>query len=74
MSISYSNVPPSSSDFTDRLLSKSEVLKIVGVSASTLYWWIHQGNFPPPVKLGPRRVAWRLSDVLAWMAKLKPTR
>jgi predicted DNA-binding transcriptional regulator AlpA len=26
------------------------------------------GDFPPPVKISPGRVAWRESDILAWQA------
>ncbi|WP_429072463.1 helix-turn-helix transcriptional regulator [Aeromonas veronii] len=28
---------------------------------------IKQGAFPPQISLGPRAVAWRLSDVVAWI-------
>ena len=34
---------------------------------STLYALIAQGRFPRPVKIGPRRVAWRKRDVDQWI-------
>lgn len=33
---------------------------------STIYRWIADGSFPPPVRLGPRAVAWRWSDLDRW--------
>jgi prophage regulatory protein len=43
------------------------VLKLVPVAHSTLWMWTRKGLFPRPVKLGPRMVAWRVSDVQAWL-------
>lgn len=37
-----------------------------GVSTSTLYSWIRAKRFPAPVRLGPRCVAWRERDLIAW--------
>ena len=50
------------------LLSLEEVLRRTACKRSTLYRWIAAGLFPPPVKIGPRRVAWRKSDVDRWIA------
>jgi prophage regulatory protein len=38
------------------------VLGRIGVSRSTLYKLIKQGNFKAPVKLGPRSVGWLRTD------------
>ncbi len=53
-----------------RLLRKPVVLDRVGFSKSELYRRIKSGKFPAPIKLGARAVAWRESDVDAWMAAL----
>lgn len=45
-----------------------EVLQRVGVSRSTLYRYVHVEGFPPPVRLGPNRVGWRVEEVEAWLA------
>lgn len=38
-----------------------------GISSSTtVYGWIKNQGFPPPVKLSPSCSAWPLSKVLAW--------
>jgi predicted DNA-binding transcriptional regulator AlpA len=41
------------------------VLEVYPVGRST--WWagIKEGRFPAPVRLGPRCVAWKVSDIRA---------
>lgn len=36
-------------------------------SAATLWRKVRDGEFPPPVKLGPAISAWRVGDVRAWL-------
>jgi|SRR6056297_2277147 len=50
-----------------RLLRRPEVEARTGLSRSTLYDWMKRGEFPQPVKLGERLVAWRDSDIAAWL-------
>ena len=45
-----------------------EVQRRTGASRSTIYAWVRLGLFPKPVKIGPRAVGWRKSDVDAWLA------
>lgn len=40
---------------------------IVPVSRTTLWRWMRAGNFPAPVKIGPRAIAFRAEDVRAWI-------
>ena len=47
------------------LLKKPEVLRICGVSKSTLHNRINDGLFTPPVSLGARAVAWPSNEVEA---------
>ena len=51
----------------EKLLRRPEVEARTGLSRSTLYDWMKLGEFPQPVKLGSRLVAWRESDVTAWL-------
>lgn len=44
------------------------VLDRVGTSKTTVYGMIKMGTFPAPVKIGQRAVAWRRSEVDAWIA------
>jgi len=59
---------PKGIDMSEKLLRRPEVLRTTGIGGtSTLYDWMARGEFPRPVKLGARAVAWRESDVLAWI-------
>lgn len=51
----------------EKLLRRPEVESVTGLSRSTLHDWMKRGEFPQPVKLGTRLVAWRESDVNAWL-------
>ena len=48
------------------------VIRVTGLSRSTLYRLIADEQFPRPVRLGPRAVAWRRTDVEAW-GEARPT-
>lgn len=50
-----------------KLLRRSEVEARCGIGRSTIYDWMKRGHFPNPVKLGSRLVAWRESDIVAWL-------
>ena len=50
-----------------RLIRLPEVLRLTGLSRSTLYRKIKLQQFPEPIQLGLRSVAWRASDILAWI-------
>jgi prophage regulatory protein len=58
--------PPVTSDVTVLLLRLQTVVRVTGLSRSTLYRLIADGQFPRPVRLGPRAVAWRRQDVEDW--------
>ena len=42
------------------------VVRFTGSGRSTVYRMIAAHEFPGPVKLGPRAVGWRWSDLDAW--------
>src|SRR5262245_12733127 len=55
---------------TDRLLRLPEVKRLVGFSAtSTIYRLMALGEFPAPVKIGARAVAWPALAIAQWRAK-----
>ena len=43
------------------------VEEIIGLKRSSIYELIAAGEFPRPVKLSARAVAWRESDIATWM-------
>jgi prophage regulatory protein len=51
----------------ERLIRLPSVLERVGVSRSTLWSWVREGRFPPPVRLGLRAVAWKSTSVDRWI-------
>ncbi len=44
-----------------------EVIKQTGLSRSTIYEKIGNGEFPRQFNLGPRSVGWLSDDVLGWI-------
>lgn len=44
-----------------------DVLTRTRLGRSSIYEAIKAGNFPAPVKLGPRAVGWLESDIDAWI-------
>ena len=53
---------------SDPLLTIPEVVAEVGLSRATIYRRVASGDFPRPIQLSPRRVAWRESWIEAWKA------
>ena len=51
----------------EKLLRRREVEERTALARSTIYAWMPRGEFPKPVALGARKVAWRESDVNAWL-------
>ncbi len=47
---------------------RKAVQQRVGLARSTLYGLIREGQFPAPVKIGARAVAWNSADIDAWIA------
>lgn len=51
------------------LLRRREVEQMLGLSRSTIYSLMRRGQFPSPVRLSARAVAWRRSDLDDWLAQ-----
>lgn len=50
-----------------RIIRRREVEVRTGLSRSTLYAMMAEGEFPKPIKLGKRAVGWREADIAAWL-------
>ena len=50
----------------------ASVVRFTGLGGSTIYRLMSADMFPCPVRLGPRAVAWRRSDVDRWSATRPP--
>ncbi|MGH6864889.1 MAG: helix-turn-helix transcriptional regulator [Methyloceanibacter sp.] len=53
-----------------KFLRRREVVSITGLPTSTLYEKIARGEFPRPVQISARRVAWLESEVAAWQKSI----
>lgn len=54
------------------LLRMRMVMKITGLGRSTIYRLMASHEFPSPVRLAPRAVAWRRADIDSW-SQTRPT-
>lgn len=52
-----------------KLLKRSEVIDLLGVSKSTLVRWVQAGRFPRPIYLTADTPRWAQDDVSDWLAK-----
>ena len=52
------------------LLRIHQVVTVTGLSRSSLYSFVAMGRFPALVRIGRRAVAWKNSQVQAWIAAL----
>ena len=51
------------------ILRRKQVEKRTGLSRSTIYLRIQQGEFPKPVNLGARAVGWLENEIEAWLTE-----
>jgi prophage regulatory protein len=49
------------------LARRHQVEALVQLSRSSIYAGIKAGTFPPPIRIGARAVAWRMSDIETWL-------
>ena len=52
-----------------KILRRPDVEIATGLSRSTIYAMIAEGEFPKPVQLGKRAVGWRETDIAGWIAQ-----
>ena len=51
----------------DRLLRREEVETRCGIARSSIYRLMRTGQFPEPVRVGPRAVRWPASEIEEWL-------
>ena len=52
---------------TGKLLRLEAVISLIGMKGSWVLQKVNEGKFPKPLRLSPRAVAWRQSDVMEWI-------
>ena len=55
----------------DKLLTIKQVTAQTGLSRSTIYRRMQEGEFPKPKRIGPRATRWRESQLRAWLDGLR---
>lgn len=50
-----------------KLLRRPAVEELTGLSRATIYAMMASGDFPRPLRIGAQAVAWRASDIAAWI-------
>ena len=59
---------PQNIQYAPAILRRPQVEQRTGLSRSTLYQYMKDGDFPKPVHLGLRAVGWIESDISDWIA------
>jgi prophage regulatory protein len=54
----------------DRILRLDSTLSMTGESRSAWLAKVAAGNAPAPIRLGPRSIGWRLSEIQSYIAAL----
>jgi prophage regulatory protein len=52
---------------SEELLRLPEVAKLVKKSRATIYTDMKRGDFPKPISIGRRAMAWKQSDIDVWL-------
>ena len=52
----------------DKILRRKDVEKYTGLSRSTIYAMMTEGNFPRPLRLGKRAVGWTEGAISDWIS------
>ncbi|EHR41717.1 helix-turn-helix transcriptional regulator [Alishewanella jeotgali] len=52
-----------------RLIARAEVIKRVSLCKASIYKRMKVGEFPKPINIGGRRVAWLESDIENWITE-----
>ena len=51
----------------NRLVRLPEVIRLSGMSRSTIYKHMEEGTFPKPKRVGVKMIAWKMSDLINWI-------
>lgn len=54
---------------SDKIMRLPEVIKMTGLSRSTIYLRMSKGHFPRSISLGERAVGWLETDIERWLDK-----
>lgn len=52
---------------TDTMLRQPEVLRRTGLSRTSIWRRVREGDFPAPHQLGPNSIGWPESEIDEWL-------
>ena len=58
----------------DTMLRLIDVVRLTGISSSTIKRMVIDKRFPPPMRLSPRRIGWPAREVKSWLRQLDDQR
>jgi len=53
------------------LLNLQDVINLLKIPRSTLYYLMRKNRFPKPLKLSERKIAWSVNQIKKWLEKLE---
>jgi prophage regulatory protein len=54
-----------------QIFRRRQLEKQLGLTRSSIYKMMEDGEFPRPIKLGRRAVGWRADEVAYWLDKMQ---
>jgi len=66
--VTYHKPPAPTPEMPERIVRIQEVIKLTGLSRTTIWRMERKGEFPSRVQLGVGSVGWRASEVNDWLA------
>lgn len=49
------------------IMRKAELAEKLGVSSTTIWRWVNEGELPKPITLGPRIIGWEVTVIEQWL-------
>lgn len=59
--------PKPESAAQQKLYRKNTLVEKLDIGRTTLDEWVASGEFPQPIKIGPRAIAWLAEEVDQWL-------
>lgn len=57
-----------------KLLKLKIVISMTSLSKASIYRQVNAGTFPAPIRIGPRSVAWLVSEIESWIEERRNLR
>ncbi len=54
-------------DSLNSVLRMPQVMVVTGLSRTSIWRRLKEGDFPRPIRLGPNAVGWKLRDIELWI-------